>query len=286
MIKSFSFLFSSILLVGPTLFAQEPPTSITLKANKKNIMKFEKSDFEIYVPITGTSAAYEEYDIIAQFDGRMEEIFAEQFDYVGEKEVLATMVTTEMAAMIDTSHGLSRKQMEKRWKGVFDYHSIRPGDAGVVTRVHVEAKQRVSKGDRLFTVARKVMIIAKNTEPVFSPVKNGLPAQMRYSRNENIKFETAVSRFMSLAPNSFYYRLWLDIKELNDDIIVGARFNGFLFLGRTEDSVIVPRSDIIRLGRRKFMLIEVNTGLVSESKAEITKTVDNYVKPEILKMGK
>jgi len=89
---------------------------------------------------------------------------------------------------------------------------------------------------------------------------------------------------MPLAVNSFYYRLWLDIENLSDDIIVGARFNGFLFLGRVEDAVIVPKNHIIKVGKRKFMMIEIETGLADEKKAEIKKRINNYIKPDLIKM--
>jgi len=264
--------------------AQNLPSKVTLEAKKKNITEFKKSDLEVYVPVTGVSAAFDEIDIMAPFDGRVEKIIAEQFDFVEKEEVLASMVSTEMAAMIDTSHGLSRKQMEKRWKGIFDYYPIKSQWRGVITTVYVEPKQKVLKDERLFTLARKVMIIAKNVKPIFSPLSTGLPAKMHYSRDKSVKFETKVSRFMPLAVNSFYYRLWLDIENLSDDIIVGARFNGFLFLGRVEDAVIVPKNHIIKVGKRKFMMIEIETGLADEKKAEIKKRINNYIKPDLIKM--
>ena len=150
----------------------------------------------------------------------------------------------------------------------------------MVTHVYVQSKDLVKKGDRLFTVARKVILIGKNIKPIYSPLHTSLPATMRYVKDTSFKLKSILTKFIPLQPNSFYYRLWLDTGKLKNKTKIGERFTGYLFVGRTEDAKIVPTNSLINIQNKKYLLIEVETGLMTPESTEILSSGNHYIIPE------
>lgn len=254
--------------------------SRTIVVSEDNITKVEKGDLEIYIPIEGITSAQDTFDVVAPFDGRLEEVIVELFDLVDRKEILARMVSSEMAAMLDSSAGMSKKQMKRRWGQVFKLYDVKAMNKGIVTHVYVKSKDVINKGDRLFTIARKVILVGKNTKPVYCPLKNGLPATMKSLKDSSFKLKPVLTKFLPLQPNSFYYRLWLDTGKLRNKTKIGARFSGYLFVGRTEDARIVPTNALINIQNRKYLIIEVETGLVTPESTELLKSGNHYIIPK------
>ncbi len=248
--------------------------------SKDNIKKMERGDMEIYIPIQGITTAQDTFDILAPFDGRIEDVRPELFDLIDKEEILAKTVSAKMAAIIDSSSGMSKKQMIRRWSEVFKFYDVKAEYRGIVTHVYIKSKDLVNKGDRLFTIARKVMLIGKNTKPVYCPLQNGLPATMSYFKDTSFKLKSVLTKFLPLQPNSFYYRLWLDTGKLKDKTMIGERFTGYLFVGRTEDARIVPTNSLINIQNRKYMILEVKTGLVTPKSTEILKLGNHYISPK------
>lgn len=249
--------------------------SIWDAAAQRNI---KTGDIEVYTPVTGISTAQETYDIYAPFDGRIEELQAELFGFVTPKSTLVRMVSTEMAALLDSSSEESRKQTERRWKDVYSYTEVKPEEQGVITNIYVEPRTRVNKGDRLFTVAKKVVIIGRNTEPLYSKLATGMTANVRHARTE-AKFQTRLVNFLAVKGARLTNRLWLEVTDLKDGIKIGEQFNGQLFAGRSENAMLVPRGHIVHSGGRRFLITEIQTGLETEEETEILGHSSLYLEP-------
>jgi len=236
-------------------------------------------DIAVYTPVTGITTAQETYDVFAPFDGRIEELHVELFGFVTPASILTRMVSTEMAALLDSSSEESRKQTERRWQDVYSYTEIKPETQGVVTNIYVEPKTRVNKGDRLFTIAKKVVIIGKNTEPLYSKLLPGMTAAVTHARNPDEKYETKLINFLSVKGTPLINRLWLEVLDLKDGIKIGEQFNGTLFVGKSENTMLVPRRDIIEAGGRRFLITEIQTGLETDEETEILGHSSLYLEP-------
>jgi hypothetical protein len=203
---------------------------------------------------------------------------AELFSYVTPKTVIARMVSNEMAALLDSSN--DRKQTETHWKELYDYTDIIPETQGIITNIYAEPKTPVNKGDRLFTVAKKVVIIGKNTAPLYSRLAPGMTAEMQHARNPDAVFETVLTDFIQLKGAPHYDRLWLEVTDLKDGIKIGEQFNGTLLVGKSTNTMLVPRKHIIESGGRRFLVTEIKTGLETEEETEITGHSSIYLAPE------
>lgn len=235
-------------------------------------------DIEVYTKVSGIATAQDTYDIYAPFDGRVEELQAELFDYVTPKTLLARMVSTEMAALLDSTLADGKKQAEKRWSDVYDYTEIKPEETGIITNIYFEPKTRVNKGDRLFTVAKKVLVIGKNTEPLYSKLAEGMTANLAHVRTGE-KFTAKLVNFIPVKAAPLTNRLWLEITALRDGVRIGEQFDGMLFVGRSEETMLVPRSHVTEIGGRRYLMTEIKTGLETEKETEITGHTSLYLEP-------
>ena len=248
--------------------------------------ELKKSDIEVYGKVTGIATAKDTYDVFAPFDGRVEEVMAELLNFVTPQTTTARLVSTEMAAMLDATSPAERKQTERRWQDVYKYHDVKPDEQGIVLNVYVKPKDKVYKGDRLFTIARKVVIVGKNTEPLYSPLAPGMTAEMVYAGDESIKLKTTLSSFLPLEGRPLYNRVWLEALELRSGIRIGEHFNGYIFVGRSENARLAPRTALIEKDGRKYLAIEVETGLTTETETELTKSGLHFLSPAERTHGK
>ncbi|OGR76162.1 MAG: hypothetical protein A2X32_02725 [Elusimicrobia bacterium GWC2_64_44] len=232
----------------------------------------------VYTPVTGISTAQETYDIFAPFDGRVEEVQTEMFAFVTPKHILARMVSTEMAALLDSSSEESRKQTERRWQDVYSFTEVKPETEGVVTNVYIEPRTRVNKGDRLFTVAKKVVIIGKNTETLYSKLAPGMTAKVKHLRTE-AEFDTTLVNFLRVKNSQGLNRLWLEVTDLKNGVKIGEQFDGQLFIGKSSNAMLVPRGHIIDAGGRRFLVTEITTGLETAEETEILGHSSLYLEP-------
>jgi len=229
--------------------------------------------------VTGITTAQETYDIFAPFYGRVEELQAEIFSFVTKKTVLARMVSTEMAALLDSGPADSRKQTESHWKDIYDYTEIVPETQGVITNIHVKPKTWVNKGDRLFTVAKKVVIIGRNTKPLYSRLTAGATAKVQHTRNQDTEFDAKLVNFLRVKDPPLTYRLWLEVLDLKDGIKTGEQFSGVLFVGKSRNARLVPRGHILDSDGRRFLITEVQTGLETAEETEILGHTPLYLEP-------
>ena len=241
--------------------------------------ELKESDIEVYGKITGIATAKDTYDVFAPFDGRVEEVLAELLDFVTPQTTTARLVSTEMAALLDATSPAERKQTEKRWQDVYKYYDVKPDEQGIILNVYIKPKDKVYKGDRLFTMARKVVIVGKNTEPLYSPLAPGMTAEMVYDGDKSIKLKTTLSSFLPLEGRPLYNRVWLEALDLRSGIRIGERFNGYIFVGRSENVRLAPRTAIIEKNGRKYLAIEVETGLTTETETELTKSGLHFLSP-------
>ena len=253
------------------------PAASTAPVITGTVVEVKKGLIEVYTPATGVTTAHETYDVYAPFDGRLEELRTELFGFVTPQTVLGRMVSTEMAALLDSTNEGDRKQAERRWQDVYKYYDLKPETVGVVTNIYAAPRTQVYKGDRLFTIAKKVIIIGKNTKKLYSALGPGMTAEMKHFRTGD-PFPTKLSNFIPLKDSKYFNRLWLDVLDFKDGIRVGEQFDGQLFIGRNPDAKIVPRRDLLDVNGKKYLLLAVETGLMTEEEAEVTKVTNRYLR--------
>ena len=276
-------LIATLILAVPLARAAEIPAQAMVGDIEQNI---KKDDIEVFTKMTGLITAQDTYDIYAPFDGRVEDVMVELSDMVNPEGIMARMVSTEMAALLDSSTGDSKRQTEKRWEGVYQYYPIKPEFLGIVSNIYIEPKAKVFKGDRLFTVAKKVSIVGKNTEKLYSRLAPGMTAELVYGKNNDIKLKATLVNSIPLKDSPYFNRLWLEVAALRSDLRIGEQFDGYLFVGKSESTLLVPRTALLEKFGRKYLIMEVETGLSTEAQTEILKPGTHFINPQYPDAGK
>ncbi|KAF0127477.1 MAG: hypothetical protein FD189_224 [Elusimicrobia bacterium] len=258
--------------------AQASAQTVVFKPQEGGI---RRGDMELYAKFSGIATAQDVYDVYSPFDGRIEEVIGELFDFITPKTSLARMVSSEMAAMIDYTGQDNRAQMEKRWKGVYKIYDVNPDQTGIISAVHTAPKKTVTNGERLFSVARKILVIGRNTERLYYPPRAGMTAAVRYARDPAVRLTARVTGVVPLTEEPGFYRLWLETDQIKEKIRIGHQFDGDILLGKASGVEIAPRQAIVEKNGRKYLMTEIETGLMNFEEAEITRRGDVILLPEL-----
>ncbi len=248
-----------------------------------------KGDISVYIRFSGTSTAEDFFYVNAPFTGRTEEVMGKLFQWVNTDTLLARIVSIEMAALIDATPRISKRQTGKRWKKVFDYYDLHPQESGIIAHVYAHPKERIHPNERMFTVARKIVVIGKTMEPVYCPILPGQNARLESIKaeeeslqglsetarqilrgtGESIKVKAVVE--WVLPPKDGVYRVGLKVTTLKDGLGPGMAFHGRIHLGTSKNTMLVPRESVIKKGGKNYVILEVRTGLSNADETEITR---------------
>lgn len=251
----------------------------SLNLFSQEILKFEEkkiTDKKIFInsPISGVTQAYDEYDITAPFDGQVTAIMPALFDIVNSSQAAIRMVSGEVSALLKTAKDENeRKEILKRWKGMFNYSDIKIPEKGIITKIHVKKDAFVNKGELLLTVARKMRVIAKNNEKIYVEIEKGLNGIIEDSKLG--KYKITLKDF--IPQEKYFYRLLFDFDEI-PEIKIGEQVSGIMMIAERKSARVVPSQDIINYDGKKYILIEFEPGIITETDTEILGFKLNYLK--------
>ncbi len=283
-------IFLSLCVYMPSVMAQDTdrPWVYTDMTNQFEVSdsasNIRGGDMILYSKISAISTTQSSYDVYAPFDGRIEEVHAELFDTVDKDTVLATEFTTELAAMMDSTPESGKKQTRRRWQDTFQQYFIKPEEKGIITRIHVSPNTKVVAGDRLFTVSRKVLLIGRNTEPIYNPLFEGMTAEVEHHRTGDT-FSAKLVRFIPIKDKPYYYRLWLEVTDIKKGMAIGEQYDGNLTVAKSIGTRIIDRTDLIRHNGKKYVIIEVETGLETEKEIELIRPITKILNWRYIKDG-
>lgn len=284
------FLFILISFIPAEVKAQDTDRPWIYK-DMSNQLEIKNSDAEIrggdlvlLSKISAISTTQNAYDVYAPFDGRIEEIHVELFDTVDTDTKLATEFTTELAAMVDATPENSKNQTRRRWQDIFKPYYIKPEEKGIITKIHVTPNTQVYAGDRLFTVSRKVLMIGRNTEPIYNPLLTGMTAQLEHFRTGDM-FDAKLARYIPIKDKPYFYRLWLEVLDIKKGLAIGEQFDGNLIVAKSIGTRVVKRKNLLRHNGKKYVIMEVETGLETEDEIELIRPITRVLNWEYITGG-
>ncbi len=246
--------------------------------------EIKTKEIKLNVDFTGVTHPHDEYDIRADFDGSIAFIYSSPFDIVKSSDIIMRVVTGEMAALLGTAKDEEeRKDILKRWKKMFRYSDIKAPSDGIITKIHISENSYVKKGDKLVTLARKMGVIAKNTKPFYMTPIAGLDGIIETQTGK--KYRVILTDFIKEQENK--WRFFFDFENL-PQLKVGEAVKGILIVASKTATRVIPNSDLFEYAGKKYLLIELEPGIITENETEIisfklnylkiTKDISNYVK--------
>lgn len=260
-------LYLALLPGGTAALAAKNAAPVALKSPPAETVG--KGTMDVYALFAGTTTAEDFLDVTAPVAGRVEEVMGQLFQWVNPKTTLAKLASLEMAAIIDASPKTSKETAGRKWKDVFGYYEIKPEQTGLIVSVYARPKKRFSENERMFTVARKITVIGKTLEPLYSRLKPGGKAALE-SADGTVEAEGTVKWVMPAAKDGTH-RVGLEITSTAEGLQPGMFFKGKIHLGASKTAAMAPREAIISKNGKKFMILEVQTGLEDAKKIEITQ---------------
>jgi|GEM_PF-1429820 len=266
----------SVCLCSGVISAQEKerisllPEDVDITGRELSV---KSGELAIKVPFKGSSIAQDVVQITSPIEGRVMELYPKLFSPVGPDKLVAKLITKDLAAMLDASPEKGRSQLAERWKQVYKYQDVFADNAGVITNIYVRPNDDVYEGDALFDVAKKFMIVAKTTKRTYRDIHPGLEADVLHVKTG--RRYRAVIETVSKSKDS--YILWLSLGEIPSEVRVGDAFSGDVLLVRKENTKTVPRDQIYEKNGKTYLMLEVETGLMTDEDVEIMEPKLNYL---------
>jgi len=225
----------------------------------------------IYVRFAGTTTAEDLYDVTAPFDGKSRNVKAELFQWVEKGDVLGSLVSEEMMALLNSSSSeRSRKETERKWKEIYDMSPVKAPESGIIVGMEMKDDGSFYEGDRLFLLARKIFIIAKTTNRLYVPLKLDLEGEVR--TQDGIKARAVVRKFLPTGVEG-QFLMRLEVVSKNKGLQPGMTFQGEFALLERSGVAAVPTDSIVTKDGKQYALTltPVETGLRDEKRTEVSK---------------
>lgn len=236
--------------------------------------EIKTKEIELKIEFNGVTYPHDEYDIRAEFDGNVIFVYPSNFETIKASATIVRMVTGEIAALLVTAKTEEeKKEILQKWKNMFRYSDIKAPTDGIVTKIHVAKDSYVRKGDKIITIAKKLRIIAKNTKPLYMSPIAGLDGIVEIEGFK--KYKITLKDFIKESENN--WRFFLDFETI-PPIKVGAQVKGFLILANKTTTRVVPNSDVLNYMGKKYILVEFEPGIITETDTEIISFKYNYLK--------
>jgi hypothetical protein len=236
--------------------------------------KIQNREITIETNITGVTQAYDEYDIKAPIDGEIISLNCELLDVVKKSQNIVKMASGDLGALLRTvKTEKEKKEILKRWDGMFRYTYISSPYDGIVTKINYKNGQFVNREETILTISKKMRVIAKNTDKLYMTPQTGLNAIINTLTG---RYKLTLISFTKENTEG-YYRMLFDFDEI-PSIKVGEKISAKMLLVKKTSTRVVPNEDIIEQNGKKYLLIEILPGVISEKETEIESFGFNYLK--------
>jgi hypothetical protein len=258
-----------IIFFTPFTYSQNISESISFEEKR-----IENKEITIEVEIEGVTQAYDEYDIKSPIDGEIISISCDLFDHIKKTQNIIKMATGEVGALLKTAKTENeKKEILKRWDGMFNYTYIQPTYDGIVTSIKHKSGEFVNKNDTIMTVSRKIRLIARNKEKLYMEPQPGINAIVKGIVGV---YKLTLTNFLKENTEG-YYKMFLDFDEI-PNIKVGEKLSGKILFVKKTSTRVVPNDDLIEYKGKKYLIIEIQPGVISEKETEIESFGFNYLK--------
>ncbi|MGZ3746484.1 MAG: efflux RND transporter periplasmic adaptor subunit [Pseudobdellovibrionaceae bacterium] len=166
------FLVSVSIAAGYSYWSQKKSQEVTYK-----LLPIKRGDLEVSILSTGTVAPENRVDVKAPVAGRMENIRVNEGDKVKKGQIIASMSSTERAAMLDAARAKGTEEF-KTWSNLYLATPIVASISGTIILRNVEPGQTFTTSDAIFTMSDRLTVKAQVDETDISQIKLKQAAQI------------------------------------------------------------------------------------------------------------
>lgn len=167
--KKFPLVLAALLLgaagTGYYFWQQHESEKVTYRS-----IPVEYGDIDVTLLATGTVQPQNRLDIKAPVAGRMEQIYVHEGDKVTKGQVIASMSSTERAAMLDAASAKGPAEA-KVWADMYLPTPVMAPISGTIIQRNIEPGQTFTTADAIITMSDRLAVKAQADETDISKIK-------------------------------------------------------------------------------------------------------------------
>ncbi len=235
-----------------------------------------RRDVLLRVKITGTVETRGIFRLKSTIDGRIEEVLTSTGAWHGPAEALATLSSTELAAMLDARGSQDKSVLLDRWGKVYRPTPIRCPDECYVLRSYLRPKSWVRPQAVMFEAARGLTLVARvRAEDVGKLHAPGLVltywADADPENRRRVQVTTLIPDSPGEAKSGAHFEIALSPQRYFPP---GTAWSGEIIARVDRDVLAVPSAALIKNGSFYYLPVRVQTGLTADGVTELTSGIE------------
>lgn len=219
-----------------------------------------RGDIDVTILSTGTVQPQNRLDIKAPVAGRMDEIYIHEGDKVVRGQVIASMSSTERAAMLDAASAKGPEEV-KIWADMYLPTPVMAPIEGTIIQRNVEPGQTFTTADPIIIMSDRLAVKAQADETDISKIKVKQSAQIVLDAypDKKIPGEVVQIAFDARTVNSVTTYI-ADVlpKESPDYMRSGMTANVTFFVESKHRIIIVPNEALQVRNGKTILLVQGN----------------------------
>lgn len=226
------------------------------------LLPLKRGDLEVTILATGTVQPENRLDIKAPVAGRMDSIRIREGEKVKKGQILASMSSTERAAMLDAARAKGAEEY-KSWAELYLPTPIIAPISGTIILRNVEPGQTFTTADAIFTMSDRLTVKAQVDETDIAQVKLQQSARIVLDAYPDKKINAHADKiaFDSKTVNSVTTYI-VDVlpEETPEYMRSGMTVNVTFFVDSKKDILLVPSEALKVQSGKTVLLIQGSDG--------------------------
>ncbi|MDE2293583.1 MAG: hypothetical protein KGL53_15990 [Elusimicrobia bacterium] len=257
----------TLLLAAAPAAAQQPAASTA----PVSVVTVRRGTMKLLVHVQGTVRPEQLYRLKSTIDGRIQSIDLHANSWSDARHPIGTLLTNEMAALIDSNATTPTGVLEQRWQGEFQPTPIACPERCFVVKVYAQAGVPVRAGTLLAEAAGKLRLVGRVRPGDSAWVREGQVVEFWDKRDPSRRQKARIERFVRdvqgqrVLPGGTFTALlspeaWID---------AGAEWEGVIDADVRKDVLSVPTKALLVYDGKVYLPVRVSTGVTTYDETQI-----------------
>ncbi|TBR22651.1 HlyD family secretion protein [bacterium] len=239
------------------------------------VAKVRRGTMKLLVRVQGTVRPEQVYRLKSTIEGRIETVVKKANSWSDERDPIGTLLTKEMAALVDSNSSTPTGELEDRWQRVFQAVPIACPGRCFVVKVYAQPGTPTQAGTLLAEAAGKLRLVGRVRPGDTAWVREGQLVRFWDKKDPERRQAAKIERFVrdvqgeKVVPGGTFTVL------LTPDawLAAGAEWEGLIEAEVKKDVLSVPTKALLVKDGVAFLPIRVSTGVSTYDETEIVAGV-------------
>jgi len=260
-------------LAGLALLAAlaSPGTAQEASTGTASVARVRRGTMKLLVRVQGTVRPEQVYRLKSTIEGRIETVVKKPNSWSDDRDPIGTLLTKEMAALVDSNATTPGAVFEDRWQRVFQAVPIACPGRCFVIKVYAQAGTLTQAGTLLAEAAGKLRLVGRVRPGDTAWVKEGQLVRFWDKKDPNRRQAAKIERFVRdvqgdrVVPGGTFTVLLTPEAWL----AAGSEWEGVIEAEVKKDVLSVPTKSLLLKDGVAYLPIRVSTGVSTYDETEI-----------------